>query len=103
MSQEAVDNKVDGAGGEVRDAGLCHKCAVWVLDNPEKKRLVLEDIQKPCPLNWTKIVDSNEGDVISELVTREPREQGLDLSEEPLLLGRGEDVKMHQELPDDEA
>ena len=94
VSQEAVDNKVDGAGGEVRDAGLCHKCAVWVLDNPEKKRLVLEDIQKPCPLNWTKIVDSNEGDVISELVTREPREQGLDLSEEPLLLGRGEDGKM---------
>ena len=42
VSQEAVDNKVDGAGGEVRDAGLSHKCSVWVLDNPEKKRLVLE-------------------------------------------------------------
>ena len=42
VSQEAVDNKVDGAGSEVRDAGLCHKCAMWVLDNPEKKRLVLE-------------------------------------------------------------
>ena len=43
VPQEAVDYKVDGADGEVGDAGLGHESAVRVLDDSKKQRFVLQE------------------------------------------------------------
>ena len=64
MSQEAVYHKVYGASGKVRDAGLSHESTVWVFNNSEKQRLVLQNLHKPIPMLWTKIINSSEGNLV---------------------------------------